>query len=126
MGDTECENFLTMSINKQCSSFHQKLLEHDRTKCCINTNLFQNKPAFLVHVFRSSMCSLRKLTFHELKDKEKECHLLMLLVLTHIQSGTQQHVIDVFPNVEGDEIYHIIDGTYLKCVTVAFISKALD
>ena len=56
----------------------------------------------------------------------KECQLLMLLVFTHIQSETQKHVIGVFPSVEGDETSHIVDGTYSKCITIPFISDALN
>ena len=50
----------------------------------------------------------------------------MLLVSNHIQSETQKYVIGVFPSVEGDVTSHVIDGTYSKCVTIPFISDALD
>ena len=56
----------------------------------------------------------------------KECQLTMLLVLTHIQSETQKHVIGVFLSVEGDEVSHVTDGTYSKCITIPSISDALD
>ena len=35
-------------------------------------------------------------------------------------------MIDVFPSAEGDETPHIVDGTYSKCITIPFISDALD
>ena len=66
------------------------------------------------------------MTFDELKVVVKECQLPMLLVLTHIQSDTQKHVIGVFPSVQGVEATHIVDGTYSKCITIPFILDALD
>ena len=32
----------------------------------------------------------------------KECQLSMLLVLTHVQSKTQKHIIVIFASLEGD------------------------
>ena len=80
----------------------------------------------LVHLFGCSIFSLRKLTFDELKIVVKECQPPMLLLVTHTQSETQKHVFGVFPNVEGDETSHIVDGTYSKCIAIPFISDALD
>ena len=54
-----------------------------------------------------------------------ECQLPMILVLQHIHSETQKHVIAVFPSAKCDETSHIIDGTYSKCITNPFISDAL-
>ena len=39
---------------------------------------------------------------------------------------TQKHVIGVFPSVEGDATYHIVNGIYSKCIIIPFISEALD
>ena len=38
----------------------------------------------------------------------------------------QKHIIGIFPSAECDEISHITDGTYSKCILVQFISDALD
>ena len=50
----------------------------------------------------------------------------MLLVLQHIHSEKQKHVIGVFPSADYDEISHIINGTYSKCIIIPFILNALD
>ena len=66
------------------------------------------------------------LTCDELKMVVRECQLPMLLVLTHIQSETQKHVVGVFPSDEGDETSYIVNGTYSKCITLPFILYASD
>ena len=53
----------------------------------------------IVHLFGYSIFSFKKLTFDELKVVVKECQLTMVLVLNHVQSETQKHVIGVFPTV---------------------------
>ena len=65
----------------------------------------------LIHLFGNSIFSFRKLTFDELKVIVRECQLPMLLVLQHIQSEIQKHVIEIIPSAECDEILHIIGGT---------------
>ena len=82
--------------------------------------------AVLIHLFGYSIFSFRKLTFDELKVVVRESQLPMLLVLQHIHSETQKHVIGVFPSAECDETLLIIDGTYSKCITIPFISDPLD
>ena len=66
---------------------------------------------------------VQELTFDELNVVLRECWLSMFLVLQHIHSETQKHVIGVFPSAESDETLHIIDGTYSKCRTIPFISE---
>ena len=66
------------------------------------------------------------MTFDELKVVVRECQLPMLLVLQHIHSETQKHVIGVFPSAECDDTLYKIDETYSKCITIPFISDALD
>ena len=80
----------------------------------------------LVNLFGYSIFSFRKLTFDELKVVVRECLLPMLLSLQHIHCQTQKHVIRVFPSAECDETLHIINRTYSKCITIPFISNALD
>ena len=75
----------------------------------------------LIHCFGYSIFSLRKLIFDQLKVVVRECQLPMIMVVSHIPS-----VKGVFPSVEWDETLHIIDGTSSKCITIPFISDALD
>ena len=46
--------------------------------------------------------------------------------MRHIHGKTQKHVIGVFPSAECDELFDIIDRTFTKCITIPFISDALD
>ena len=46
--------------------------------------------------------------------------------LATYHSEIQKHVKGVFPSAECVETLHIIDGTYSKCITIPFISDALD
>ena len=82
--------------------------------------------AFVVHLFGYITFSFMKLRLDELKMVVKEYQLPMLLILTYIKSEAQKHAIGVFPSVEGDETAHVVDGTYSKYITIAFISDALD
>ena len=80
----------------------------------------------LIHLFGYSIFLFRKLKSNELKVVVRECQLPMLLILQHIHNETQKHVIGVFPSAKCNETLHIIDGTYLKCIMIPFISDALD
>ena len=80
----------------------------------------------LVHLFGYSIFFFKKLTFDDLKVVSKECQLPMLFVLRQIQSETQKHVKGVLSCVQGDKTSCIVDGTYSKCMTIPFISDALD
>ena len=126
LGDKECEDFFRMNMNKHWSWFHQKLLIVKRREFCRNTNLFHIMQTVLIHLFGYNMFSSRKLIFDELKDVVNKCQLPMLLVLRHHHSKTQKHVVGVSPSAEGYYIFYIVDGKYSKCITISFISDALD
>ena len=82
--------------------------------------------SILVHCFGYNILPFKKLIYGELKVVVKECQLPILLILSDIQRETKKHVKGVFPSVKGDGTSHIIDGTYLKCITSPFISEGLD
>ena len=126
MSDTECEDSFRMNMDKHWSLFYQKLIENNKTRFCINTNIFHIMQTVLIHLFGYSMFSFRKLTFDELKAVLEECHLPILLILCNIHSESQKHIIRVFPSDEGDENSHIVDGTCSKYITVPFISGGLN
>ena len=93
---------------------------------CKDTNVFHMMQTVLIHLFGYSIFSFRKMTFNELKVVVRECQFPMLFVLQHIQSETQKHVTGAFPSAESDETLYVIVGTYSKCLTIPFISDALD
>ena len=112
-----------MNMKKHGSWLHQKLLENNREDSSKTQKYFIT---VLIHLFDYIIFSFRKLTFDELVVVIKECQLSIFLLLRHIQSETQSYVIEVFPRVEGDETFHIVDGTYSKCIAISIISDALD
>ena len=51
IGDTECEDFFGMNIDKDWSWFHQKLLKGNSRQFCKKTNLFYIIQTVLIHHF---------------------------------------------------------------------------
>ena len=97
MGDTDCEDFFRMNMDKYWSWFHNNWLKNKRRQFWKITNIHHIMQTVLVHLFSYSIFSFRKLTYDELKVVVKEYQLPMVFVLTHIQSKTQKHIIGVFP-----------------------------
>ena len=73
LGDTECEDFFRMNMDKHWSWFHQKFIENNNRWFCINTSLFDVMQTVFVHLFGYSIISFRKLTFDEWKVVVKKC-----------------------------------------------------
>ena len=113
-------------MDEDRSWFHQKLVKKNNRLFCKNTNIFHMMQTVLIHHFGYSIFLFKKWTFDELKVVVREGQLPMFLVLRHIHSETQKHVIRVFPSAECDKTLYIIDGTYSKYIMIPFISDALD
>ena len=100
MGDTECEDFFRMNMDKDWSWFHQKLVGKNNRRFCKSANIFHIMQTVLIQLFGYSIFSFRILTFNELTVSLKECKPPMLLVLRHIHIETQKHNIGVFLSAE--------------------------
>ena len=59
LGETECENFFRLSMDKHLSLFHQVLLQYDRRIPCKNTNPFHIIQLVFVCLFGYSLFSMR-------------------------------------------------------------------
>ena len=90
LSDEEYENFFRMNMVKDLSLFHQKLVK-------------KRHKYLSFHHFGYSIFSSMKSTFNELRVVVRGCQLPILLVLQHIHSETQKHVIGEFPCAECDE-----------------------